>query len=184
MFDMPCSWKEVPKNDWVWILRDRMEHAHALVRRYAEGAMLRQKHYHDMKMSYERFNRGEDVYVYFPQRKAGCSPKFTSYWRGPFKVVAKISEVLYKVNCGRNGKEQVVHCDRMKTCKAQTLRGEEEMQVFTDDAEKLPDEQLEAETVYENQPQIEVTDELAGDSNLRPTRDRRVPVWMKDYVPE
>jgi hypothetical protein len=31
---------------------------------------------------------------------------------------------------------------------------------------------------------IEVTDELAGDSSLRLTRDRRVPVWMRDYVPD
>jgi hypothetical protein len=131
-----------------------------------------------------RFNEGENVYVYFPQRKAGYSPKFTSYWRGPFNVVAKISEVLYKVNCGRNGKKQVVHCDRMKNCKTQILRGEEEMQVFTDDAEKQPDDHLEAGAVYESQFPIEFTDELAGNSSLRHTQDRRVPVWMRDYVPE
>ncbi|XP_056020434.1 uncharacterized protein LOC130054495 [Ostrea edulis] len=61
MFDMPSSWKEVPRNEWVWILKDRMERAHALVRRHAEGAMFRQKHYHDMKMSYEKFKEGDKV---------------------------------------------------------------------------------------------------------------------------
>lgn len=125
VYDMPSSWKQVPKHDWVWVLLDQMERAHHLVRRHSEGAILRQKHYHDMKMSYEQFKSGDSVYVYFPQRKTGCSPKLTSCWRGPFQVLAKISEVLYKVNCGRNGKEQMVHCDRMKACKAQVLRGED-----------------------------------------------------------
>ena len=58
------------------------------------------------------------------------------------------------------------------------------MKLFTDDTEKQPDDQQEAKAVYERQSPIEVTDELAGNSSLRPTGDRRVPVWMRDYVPE
>jgi transposase InsO family protein len=180
-FEMPSSWKEVPRNEWVWVLLDRMEHAHALVRRHSEGAILRQKHYHDMKMSYERFKEGEEVYVYFPQRKTGCSPKLTSFWRGPFLVLSMVSEVLYKVNCGRNGKEQVVHCDRMKKSKPQVLRGEGPN--FSDSSEKM-DEGNEIDQVhgeldsgYQN---VEVTDELVGGDRQR--RDRRPPTWLKDYI--
>ena len=88
------------------------------------GAILRQKHYHILKMSYKHFTAVDLVYMFFTQRKTGCSPNLTSYWRIPFQVVAKVSEVLYKVNYGRNGKEQVVHCDRMTACKAQVLRGD------------------------------------------------------------
>nr|XP_022300726.1 uncharacterized protein LOC111108932 [Crassostrea virginica] len=97
---------EVPKNNLVWIMLDRMERAHNLVRRHSEDAILRKKHHHDMKMSYEHFTAADLVYVYFPQRKTGCSAKLTSYWLGPFQVVANVSEVLNKVNCGRNGKKQ------------------------------------------------------------------------------
>jgi hypothetical protein len=68
----------------------------------------------------------------------------------------------------------------MKTCKTQCLRGKDEMHVLTEDIAKLPDDHLEAESVDEIQPQIEATVELAGDSSLRPTQDRRVPVWMRD----
>lgn len=35
MYDMPSSWKEVHRSEWVWIMQDRMERAHAFVRRHA-----------------------------------------------------------------------------------------------------------------------------------------------------
>ena len=164
-------------------MKDRMERAHAQVRRHAEGAMLRQKHYHDMKMSYEQFREGDFVYVYFPQRKSGCSPKLTSYWRGPFRVLAKVSEVLYKVNCGRNEKEQIVHCDRMKVCKKQVLKGEEsfqsELALTSEDAHY---DAFEPDVVDDERCKIEVTDTLAGET--RQKRERRAPAWMKDFDTE
>ncbi|XP_034305528.2 uncharacterized protein [Magallana gigas] len=180
VYDMPSSWKHVPKYDWVWVLLDLMERAHHLVRRHSEGAILRQKHYHNMKMSYEQFKSWDSVYVYFPQRKTGCSPKLTSYWRGPFQVLAKIFEVLYKVNRWRNGKEQMVQCDRMKACKAQILRSE----VIESESSDSPNVELNVEeqdddfgSSYKN---VEVTDELVAES--RPRRERRTPTWLQDYV--
>jgi hypothetical protein len=101
-----------------------MKRGNAMVRQRAKGAVQGQKHYHGMKMSYEQFRVGDRVYFYFPQKKTGCSQMLTSYWRGPFQVLSEVSEVLYKINCGRKGKEQVVHCDRIKICNAQVLRGE------------------------------------------------------------
>lgn len=180
VYDMPSSWKQVPKHDWVWVLLDRMERAHHLVRRHSEGAILRQKHYHDMKMSYEQFKSGDSVYVYFPQRKTGCSPKLTSYWRGPFQVLAKISEVLYKVNCGRNGKEQIVHCDRMKACKAQVLRGEDIEPESSDYAKVEVNVEEQDDDFGSSYKKVEVTDELVAGS--RPRRERRAPTWLQDYV--
>lgn len=145
--------------------------------------MFRQKHYHGMKMFYKKFKEGENVYVYFTQRKVGCSPKFTSYWRGPFKILTKLSEVLYKVNCGRNGKDQVIHCDRLKTCKAQILKGENELQTpLESSTESQLDVQFESEVIDERQSKVEVTDELAGEFESK--RNRRAPVWMRDYVTE
>ena len=51
VYDMPSSWKQEPKNNLVWIMLDRMERDHNLVRRHSEDAILRKKHHHDMKMS-------------------------------------------------------------------------------------------------------------------------------------
>jgi hypothetical protein len=114
---LPFHKQKVPRNESVWIERERMQRGNASVRQRGKGALLREKHYHDMKM-YKQFKFGDQVYVYFPERKTGCSSKLTSYWRGPFQALSKVSEVLYKINCERKGKEQVVPCDRIKICKA------------------------------------------------------------------
>ena len=86
--------------------------------------IVRQKHYHDRKLKWHYFEVGEEVYVYLPRRKPGTSPKFTSFWRGPFKVVKKISDLTYLVNCGPRGLDQVIHVDRMRKKPAQILSGE------------------------------------------------------------
>jgi hypothetical protein len=40
-------------------------------------------------------------------------------------VIAKITDVTYKSNCGRKGKPQVIHVDRIRKKYPQNLSGEE-----------------------------------------------------------
>jgi hypothetical protein len=96
-------------------LRERLEKSHAIVRENVQGEMLRQKKYHDAKTSWSSFEPGEMAFVHFPVRKSGYSPKLTSFWRGPYKVEKKLSDVLYTVACGFKGKSTVIHCDRENT---------------------------------------------------------------------
>ena len=37
------------------------------------------------------------VYVFDPAVKRGSSPKFARNWKGPYEVVEKISDLLYRV---------------------------------------------------------------------------------------
>jgi hypothetical protein len=76
--------------------------------------MHREKRYHDAKLNWEKFGKGDKVYVFFPTRKIGNSSKLTSYWRGPFEILCQISDFLYKVKCGGRGKRQVVQVDRLR----------------------------------------------------------------------
>ena len=101
-----------------------MEQAHEFVDSHVHGEMKRQKRYHDSKLSWMSFDKGNKVYVFFPQRKVGTSSKLTSYWRGPFDITRKFSDFLYEVNCGYRGKTQVIHVDRLRLQKPQLLRGE------------------------------------------------------------
>ena len=86
--------------------------------------MRRQKQLHDSRTAYEKFNVGDQVFVFFPVRPIGTSSKFPSYWRGPYKITGVLSDVLYKVNCGRNGLDQPIHCNRIRARTSQLLRGE------------------------------------------------------------
>ena len=62
--------------------------------------------------------------MFFPVKRSEWSPKFTSYWRGPFQILEKVATVLYKVNCGRSGSAQVIHTDRLRKVRPQVLLGE------------------------------------------------------------
>lgn len=48
----------------------------------------------------------------------------TSFWRGPYNILDKCSELNYRVHCVLKGKKQVVHVDRIRLRHPQLLRGE------------------------------------------------------------
>lgn len=104
---LPCT-KPVPNNEWVWILQERLEDAHTFVWVFTGK---RQKKYHDANISYEHLSQGDKGYVYFPVKQIGCSSKFTSYWRGQFEILGKLSDI--KVNCGHSSSPQVIHVYRI-----------------------------------------------------------------------
>lgn len=57
------------------------------------------KWYNDRKLNWKSFDKGHKVYVYFSRQITETSPKLL-YWQGNFVVIAKSSNVTYKVNCG------------------------------------------------------------------------------------
>ena len=187
MFELPNLSKPIPNNQWVWELRDRIETAHTLVRQYTQQAMHRQKRNRYSRLSFETYKIGDQVFVYFPVKKVGMSAKFTSFWRGPFKITGKLSDIVYKVNCGYNGTEQNIHCDRIRLCKQQILRGESE-QVDEDVQSHAPENSDETMGTLNNdkdnleevihQPNIDIESDVESDRQ----RVRRKPVWAKDYV--
>ena len=180
MYEMPTSIKSIPANKWAWELQERLESAHAHVRHNVEGEMMRQKSLHDRKLSWQTFKAGDQVYVYFPRTLPGRSPKFTSFWRGPYTVVEKCSEVTYKVRCGQRDQVQVIHVDRMRQKKDQSLRNESSGDA--DPCSQLSSDSAEDQTGSENVSGSSLVEE---DQDTRPTnsgRTRRPPLWMSDYV--
>lgn len=165
---------------WVWELRERIEEAHALVRKYSEGSILRQKTYHDKRASWERFEANDIVYVFFPQKKKGCTPKFTSFWRGPFNILGKLSEVLYEVDCGRNNEPQIIHCDRLKRKVKQRLRGESERD--TDPVEIDREDVVEDIRPDVGSEIVNVEDLAQGSGTSRPRRKIKSSERYGDFV--
>ena len=176
VYQMPPSIKPIPANQWVWELRERLESVHTMVRQNTGASMRRQKKYHDKKVSYEKFMPGDHVYVYFPVRTAGCSSKLTSFWRGPYQVSEKLSDVLYRVNCGRANTLQVIHCDRMRKAKEQILTNEE-----LDNTGSLPNAETELDIDITSSDKL-VLDDLNSEETDCHKRLRRKPQWMEDYI--
>lgn len=78
-FEMRCQIKDIPLQQWVWDLKEKMEMTHTFVRENSFGSMLRQKSFHDTKLSLSMFSPGDEVYVYFSRYAVGKSPKVTQF---------------------------------------------------------------------------------------------------------
>lgn len=171
MYEMPPQIKETPNNKWVWELQERLESAHTFVRKKMSQSMVRQKHYHDRKLKWKKFEPKERVYVYFPRKKAGTSSKFTSFWQGPFEVIKRMTDLTYLVNCGPRGSEQVIHVDRMRKKHSQLLSGEVDVHLSDNEESEIKSEPEENDEFPEPE----------APNASRPSRKRKPPAWLHDY---
>ena len=124
--------RAIPANQWVWELPDRLERVHKFVREHTGKSIKRQKKYHDRKLVFDTMKEGDSVYMPFPVRLSGCSRKWPSFWRGPYKVSKKLYDVLFEVNCGQNGTTEPIHIEQIMKAADQTLPGEERGETFPD----------------------------------------------------
>lgn len=58
MYELPRSVKYIPRHKWACQLKENMETAHTFVRENMKTAMVRQKKYHDHKLSWQIFEPG------------------------------------------------------------------------------------------------------------------------------
>lgn len=76
---------------------------------------------YDLRANSERFDEGQLVMLYNPQRKKGLSPKLQTHWEGPYKVIKKMNDLVYRIqwNGNTHRKMKVVHLERLTSCKIQ-----------------------------------------------------------------
>ena len=77
----------------------------------------RQKDIYDKKVHGEPFKKGDLVWLHCPAVPRGRSKKLHRPWSGPFQVVSKLSEEIYRIqNTQRRHQRLVVHFNRLKPC--------------------------------------------------------------------
>jgi hypothetical protein len=71
-----------------------------------------------MKTRYDKlansagYHEGGRVWLYRPTRTKGRSPKLQSSWDGPYKIVTRINDVLYRIQRNPTSR-MVVNLDRL-----------------------------------------------------------------------
>ncbi|KAJ8940314.1 hypothetical protein NQ318_014388 [Aromia moschata] len=117
---LPCDLKfgctpgdDVAGEDYVSTLRQRMDDIHERVRSNIQGASDRMKETYDINANDGRYQPGNQVCLYNPQRRRGLSPKLQSSWEGPYEVVTRINDVVYRIQKLPRGKPRVVHFNRL-----------------------------------------------------------------------
>ncbi|KAJ8946612.1 hypothetical protein NQ318_007215 [Aromia moschata] len=104
---------DVAGEDYVSTLRQRMDDIHERVRSNIQGASDRMKETYDINANDGRYQPGNQVWLYNPQRRRGLSPKLQSSWEGPYEVVTRINDVVYRIQKLPGGKPRVVHFNRL-----------------------------------------------------------------------
>ncbi|GBM66143.1 hypothetical protein AVEN_68273-1 [Araneus ventricosus] len=59
------------------------------------------------------FKEGDLVWMYNPKRWRGLSPKLQQNWEGPYTIVKKLNDVVYRVKRSQNAKLKGIHINRL-----------------------------------------------------------------------
>lgn len=101
-----------PVADYALQLKRGLQNAYALVREHCKAEHKRQKVLYDEKVHGKPFNPGDMVWLLSPAIPRGQSKKLHLPWKGPFKVIERLGDCVYKIKGPRS--YQCVHFDRLK----------------------------------------------------------------------
>ncbi|GBM55864.1 hypothetical protein AVEN_238047-1 [Araneus ventricosus] len=73
---------------------------------------------YDSRATDHHFKEGDLVWMYNPKRRRGLSPKLQQNWEGPYTVVKKLNDVVYRVQRSPNAKPKVIHINRLAPYRA------------------------------------------------------------------
>jgi hypothetical protein len=72
-----------------------------------------------MKTRYDKlansagYHEGDRVWLFLPNRTKGKSPKLHPAWEGPYKIITRINDVVYRIQKTPRSRMMVVHLDRL-----------------------------------------------------------------------
>ena len=110
----PVNTQTNTKSEYAEMLIQKLEAVHNLARKHISIASDSQKRNYDKRLRYFPYNEGDRVWLYNPQVKAGLSSKLSKRWTGPFVILKKINDVVYRIQSNKRSKPKVVHYDRLK----------------------------------------------------------------------
>ena len=106
---------------YVATLRSSLETAYAHVREHMGHQLEQQKKQYDLKTSGCPFKCGDLVWLHSTVVPRGKSKKLHRPWTGPYRVVKKLSDIVYRLQHTQlRRKRPVVHRNRLKPCPAGT----------------------------------------------------------------
>ena len=91
-----------------------LRRAFELVPRKKTAQQLRRSALFYQKVLGPEYKKGDCVLVHYPVSPPGCSPKISSHWRGPYRIIECLNDLDDKIEEISNGKQLVVHYDQLK----------------------------------------------------------------------
>jgi hypothetical protein len=91
-------------------LKLRLDNAYRDARKQIESQHKRQKRVYDQRHHGRPFEAGDFAWVYNPRYKKGLATKLSCNWSGPYLVIKRMSDTIYRIQKNRN----VIHYDSLK----------------------------------------------------------------------
>ena len=118
VFGQPMNQDKVFKSgdalEYVHELEIGLVKVHEFARKNMNLSSETMKKNYDCKIHHKLYNPGDPVWYYQYQRKIGLNPKLQRPWHGPYVVIDKLNDVLYRIKLGPRCKPKVVHHDKLK----------------------------------------------------------------------
>jgi len=95
-------------------LQTKLKRAHAVVRDNLQKASLRQKKQYDCRVREYKYSVGDLVFRNQRQVLPGRKAKIQRDWTGPWKIVEKLCDVLFRIQQSPTLPSVVIHGDNIK----------------------------------------------------------------------
>jgi hypothetical protein len=114
--------------EYVEWLRKTLQHAHETARKHLGIAATRQKSYYDRSSNPRCYAKGQYVWWWYPP---AANKKLGKGWKGPFRIMARPTDVHCVLQLDPDSREKRVHIDQVKPhlgrCPAVWRKWEEEL---------------------------------------------------------
>jgi hypothetical protein len=97
MFGKPQEIKYRSPEEYVTNQMEKMEMAYEYVRNNLAKNAVRQKRIYDLKASGNNLEKGQKVWLYIPFQRKGLSPKLARKWTGPYIIIEKLGDVIFRI---------------------------------------------------------------------------------------
>ncbi|MES9881589.1 MAG: hypothetical protein ABW185_11985 [Sedimenticola sp.] len=101
-------------NQYAEKTKAQLDEAFQIARSNNKNSLRQQKKPYDKKIHGSPFLEGDTVMVYCPAFKQGLSKKFHRCWNGPWSIINKFSDAVYRVRKVGARRTMVVHFNRLR----------------------------------------------------------------------
>ena len=104
----------VGQSQYVSNLQSRLDAVHNFARHAVQLQQSRTKKRYDLRADKALFGQGDLVWMANSQRRKGVSPKLTNLWEGPYVILNRRNDVLYRIQKNPRFKPKLVDRDRLR----------------------------------------------------------------------
>ena len=102
------------EDDYPYKLRCHLQDVHEQARSKLKLAASKQRETYDRNAVARTLKKGDWVWLKSTQKKRGMTPKLMLKWVGPYLVLNKLSDVVYRIQQSQRTGPKIVHLNRLK----------------------------------------------------------------------